>query len=111
MKRAIFLVLTVVVLVGLTGCVGHGRRAWKCGGESVEATDCPNNASVGNYDPEQVGPCRACGGRGCKLCRDRCRAGNAPADTGPASAAITYPYYTTRGPRDFLAKNPQSIGP
>ena len=27
------------------------------------------------------------------------------------SARITYPYYTTRGPRDFLAKNPPSIGP
>jgi hypothetical protein len=25
--------------------------------------------------------------------------------------AVGYPYYTTRGPRDFLAKNPPSIGP
>jgi hypothetical protein len=30
---------------------------------------------------------------------------------GPPSGAITYPYYTTRGPRDFLAENPRSIGP
>ncbi len=30
---------------------------------------------------------------------------------GPPAAAITYPYYTVRGPRDFLAKNPPSIGP
>lgn len=34
---------------------------------------------------------------------------NGPA--GPPSAAITYPYYTTRGPRDFLLKNPPPIGP
>jgi hypothetical protein len=25
--------------------------------------------------------------------------------------AVAYPYYTTRGPRDFLAKNPRGIGP
>ena len=30
---------------------------------------------------------------------------------GPPTGAVAYPYYTTRGPRDFLAKNPASIGP
>jgi hypothetical protein len=30
---------------------------------------------------------------------------------GPPTGAVTYPYYTTRGPRDFLARNPRSIGP
>lgn len=30
---------------------------------------------------------------------------------GPPTAAYSYPYYTTRGPRDFLMKNPPSIGP
>jgi len=30
---------------------------------------------------------------------------------GPSTAAVTYPYYTTRGPRDFLMANPPSIGP
>jgi hypothetical protein len=30
---------------------------------------------------------------------------------GPATAAAAYPYYTVRGPRDFLDKNPESIGP
>lgn len=34
---------------------------------------------------------------------------NGPA--GPPSGAVAYPYYTTRGPRDFLAKCPPSIGP
>ncbi len=32
-------------------------------------------------------------------------------DPGPPSAAITYPYYTVRGPRDFFQKNPTPIGP
>lgn len=30
---------------------------------------------------------------------------------GPPTAGVTYPYYTNRGARDFLAKNPRSIGP
>lgn len=29
---------------------------------------------------------------------------------GPATAQVGYPYYTTRGPRDFLTNNPPSIG-
>ena len=37
--------------------------------------------------------------------------GNMPGPaTGPAQPGITYPYYTTRGPRDFLNPNPPSIG-
>ena len=30
---------------------------------------------------------------------------------GPSAAQVAYPYYTTRGPRDFLLDNPPSIGP
>lgn len=30
---------------------------------------------------------------------------------GPPTGQVAYPYYTTRGPRDFLACKPQSIGP
>ena len=29
---------------------------------------------------------------------------------GPATAQVAYPYYTVRGPRDFLLDNPPSIG-
>jgi predicted small secreted protein len=29
---------------------------------------------------------------------------------GPPTAATAYPYYTLRGPRDFLTDNPPSIG-
>jgi hypothetical protein len=29
---------------------------------------------------------------------------------GPPTAAVAYPYYTVRGPRDFLIDNPPSIG-
>lgn len=30
---------------------------------------------------------------------------------GPPAAQTAYPYYTTRGPRDFFLNNPASIGP
>lgn len=30
---------------------------------------------------------------------------------GPPTGQYAYPYYTTRGPRDFLVDNPPSIGP
>jgi hypothetical protein len=30
---------------------------------------------------------------------------------GPPVGQVAYPYYTTRGPRDFLRNNPPSIGP
>lgn len=30
---------------------------------------------------------------------------------GPSAANVSYPYYTTRGPRDFLASDPRGIGP
>lgn len=30
---------------------------------------------------------------------------------GPMCPTVVYPYYTTRGPRDFLSSNPRGIGP
>jgi len=36
---------------------------------------------------------------------------NAQPAPGPSAGAVSYPYYTTRGPRDFLAADPRGIGP
>jgi len=36
---------------------------------------------------------------------------NQPFTPGPPSAQVAYPYYSHRGPRDFLLDNPPSIGP
>lgn len=36
---------------------------------------------------------------------------NQPFRPGAPSAQVAYPYYTHRGPRDFLMANPPSIGP
>jgi hypothetical protein len=55
-----------------------------------------------------VAPCREHGVIGCKLC---CAKVAKPAASPPPPGVVTYPYYTTRGPRDFLDRNPQPIGP
>jgi hypothetical protein len=126
MKRAILLLSAVVLLAGLSGCAAQrGSRPSKCTGgscaqapencqacaqvsENCQACDqaSENCQSCENFDnggdPGRL-RCRDCGGRGC----GRCRA----AESGPPTGTVTYPYYTTRGPRDFLAKNPRSIGP
>lgn len=36
---------------------------------------------------------------------------NAQPAPGPSAGNVSYPYYTTRGPRDFLSANPRGIGP
>ncbi len=47
------------------------------------------------------------------LCRGfgRGSAGTEVIEAGPPTGAVAYPYYTTRGPRDFLVNDPPSIGP
>ena len=45
-----------------------------------------------------------------KLTRGMLRNGQVTQNPGPPAASIGYPYYTVRGPRDFLAKNPPSMG-
>ena len=54
-------------------------------------------------------PCNSCGGG----CCGRRGGGRQPfmGDSGPPCGAVGYPYYTTRGPRDFLARSPRPIGP
>lgn len=96
MKRA-FLIIVAVMITAATGCAG---RQCACG-----------NGGCG------PGPLRP---RGWAVHRDQgggLLAGhhgrNGQEEAGPdgmSSAAVAYPYYTTRGPRDFFANNPPSIG-
>lgn len=56
------------------------------------------------------GPCGACGVGG--LCPNNQSYPEQPMyNAGPPTGQVAYPYYTVRGPRDFLAKNPPNIGP
>jgi len=111
MRCALLLTLGGVV-AGLAGCASSTSQCGPgymvgtcadapetCAGCTAGCGTCADPAGV-VYDPG--------------ACRGRClgdRRWRAPFTPGPPAGAITYPYYTTRGPRDFLASNPRSIGP
>jgi hypothetical protein len=71
---------------------------------------CGGRGSGGTLRPGGCGHCSSCANGG--LCP---HAGGYPAMTnynpGPPVGQTAYPYYTTRGPRDFLQNNPPTIGP
>jgi hypothetical protein len=111
---------------------GNGATAGcqSCGGSGCAECEqgCPDGRCQGGAC--QTGACQDCPGGVCKtphngrygglakhhLTHDE-KAALAASDygatgpAGPPTGAVAYPYYTTRGPRDFLAKRPASIGP
>jgi hypothetical protein len=101
MKRAVFLLAVAGLLAGLSGCTWPGNSRCGTGLINGSCQNAPENCAACS------GVCEECGGRGCPHCRHNYVAPN----PGPATGAVTYPYYTTRGPRDFLDRNPPSIGP
>ncbi|HYW80060.1 MAG TPA: hypothetical protein VE890_10815 [Thermoguttaceae bacterium] len=107
MKHVFLILLAVVVLAGLSGCRSHcGQGLTGCLSGSCAAAP-ENCSSCSSCDTGPVG-CNTCGGQGCQSCLGGRGQACAP---GPQMGAISYPYYTVRGPRDILARNPQSIGP
>lgn len=91
--------------------------------------DCYGGTDAGCHDGSCVGGSGECGPRGGGLCGGAgCRdcgqgkgnclcphSGGYPErpifNPGPPVGQVAYPYYTVRGPRDFLQDNPPSIGP
>lgn len=75
------------------------------------------------YADSYGGDCQSCnagpacgpgGGCGMGCCGGGRRGGGRQpftGNSGPPCGAVGYPYYTTRGPRDFLARSPQPLGP
>jgi hypothetical protein len=109
MKRTIFALLATALLIGVCGCTGpHGRGL--SGLFHGSCQNAPENCAACDDDCDGSSRCRLCHGRGCDGCRGRHDRGQDVAD-GPATGAVTYPYYTLRGPRDFLARNPRDVGP
>ncbi len=109
MRRALFLLFAGSVLAAMTGCCHEKACANRPVRDFVGAGQgtCPNTPELctgcdRGGDPQ----CPVCRGRGCQTCLER-----RGINPGPPTAGIAYPYYTTRGPRDFLAQNPMSIGP
>jgi hypothetical protein len=101
------------------GCGGGGCS--DCGMAGGSVTEEGYADAEGGYINEQTGPGsyvqRPAGGKhhpagGHPMVHQRRNAGGQyEFAAGPPTAGVTYPYYTNRGPRDFLAKNPRSIGP
>ena len=91
MKRVLILLALVASLLGTVGC--HRDR-------HMVRRGCGNAY------------CDRCGGGGAGTRVPRLPHGYAE-QTGPAgtmTGQYAYPYYTTRGPRDFLVNEPSSIG-
>ena len=83
---------------GSRGCGGRGMCTGRCGGPG----NCGGQLAAqleAQLDQFKAITARNCANGGCGL------------PPGPQSGAVNYPYYTTRGPRDFLMCNPPSIGP
>lgn len=97
MKRALLAALVAVTLGSSTGCCIFDRLFCCHGG-------CPTG-HCGHAD----GGCTSCGDGYAGYGGFRGR--NAAKYAGPATGTVTYPYYTNRGPRDFLAQDPRGIGP
>lgn len=99
------------------GC-GGGCGPFGCGDCCGGGGGCLQNGLSALLD------CNGCGGNGCGCngCGPHGAGGlvggcNSSGDQfynftpGPPVGQVAYPYYTTRGPRDFLMCNPPSIGP
>jgi len=127
MKRAIFALSAVALVAATSGCCCF-ERLFCCG--------CGGCCAYGHE-----GPCDSCGGGGCSECgmaggsvtgpsaayansqhyhpagghplvhQRRDAGGEYEFAAGPPTGGVTYPYYTNRGPRDYLARNPRGIGP
>jgi hypothetical protein len=86
-----------VVVNGAPGVVSTDGGYYGSGGECIDGS-----CYGGGYGPQL--------GRRCGL-QARNMHHNFRGPHGPPVPQITYPYYTLRGPRDFLADNPPSLGP
>ena len=101
------------------GCNGHRHPQ---GYRNTRECYCQNDGCNGcqgqpNCTCQKCGRGYCCGGPGvgCSCC-PFCGCGpsgdhNYNFAPGPPTAQTAYPYYTLRGPRDFLLNNPPSIGP
>jgi hypothetical protein len=97
MKYA-WLVLLVVVAIGAAGCAHTGMY---CAPKGACMMGSCANAPQG---------CAPCGGGQCGM-GGHGGIGKHCGMLGGRGQTMPYPYYTLRGPRDFLMKNPQPVGP
>ncbi|HTQ39293.1 MAG TPA: hypothetical protein VMJ32_09705 [Pirellulales bacterium] len=124
MRNILFAMLAAFVVSASSGCCGNhwwGHKCDNCGcGCDQGCGYCGQNCGACGPGGCAGGGCAACGcldhNSACSPIPD-CATNRANVDSqlggpaGPPAAQVTYPYYTVRGPRDFFANNPPSIGP
>lgn len=118
MRQALFLIAVSAAILGLTtGCASDKMQCTTCGTGSCDLnqSEC-KTCKTGAMD-RRVGDGRPLlrrdrQGRFCPPGRP-CDMGGPQQPSGPPSGAITYPYYTLKGPRDFLSSsnNTRPVGP
>lgn len=102
MKNAWLVLLAVVLAVGVTGCAHQGMYGGCMTGSCMTAPD-----TCAPCGPGMLGGAACPGGY-----PGRCLGSNCSCVMGGAPLAeMQYPYYTTRGPRDFLVSDPKPVGP
>lgn len=110
MKRALIAFFAASVLTMLCGCL---RNQVAANGNCPQDPGAVRDGQVmpcGWFQRGDCPPkvCPRCGGNHCKAAVAQQQ--QAP-PAGPPVGQVTYPYYTLRGPRDFLQRTPTPIGP
>lgn len=108
MKRLLLAALVATLIGSGSGCCLLDRMFWCTREYPVNLRRCGPNCGP------RCGLLGMGGGLLAKLEAEKAArnaARNASMSGGPQTGAVAYPYYTTRGPRDFLANNPGDIGP
>jgi hypothetical protein len=136
MTRLLFAAIAVCAFTSV-GCRHHNLAKNGCDGcdKASKVAECSNCGTVQQASYSGSAGCSTCGnghsgdpgtggyawgghgvglgGLGNPQAVPRIPHGQYPGNIGPAgpsSAAVGYPYYTTRGPRDFLMDKPPTIG-
>ena len=112
MKQAAFAMLAMAIIATSVGCHSLNRAGSNSGCSSCDSqTGCDAKGGEGGCSDGQCGvgdPKASFIAPNGKFLGRKKIAG--PPQQGPPVGAVSYPYYRTRGPRDFLAGNPPSIG-
>ena len=101
MMRQMFLLLAAVALIASSGCKVLEKNCSNCGQKQAMMQQTPQQM------PQQVMQAKA---QQVMQAQAMAPANPMMQQSGPATAAYAYPYYTVRGPRDFFMKNPPSLG-
>jgi len=138
MNRLLWIASVAFLLAGTTGCLHHNTRG-KCNSGNCNSCSMGNCGTASKQAGGLLGKlagkggCPTCGPHAGRL---GCQAGplgwqqgghnysghlapghhaaqqlqSQPFNPGPPTGTVAYPYYTHRGPRDFLLDNPPTIG-